>query len=163
VLPVHGIVRRLALAEIENDFRDFGGKNLVLLGEKLALNCAATVYCLRNDVALLADGTTAYQSELPEQRGTAVEFFRELSSCFGVTYETPVLECGSSQEVRFGLLEAGLSTKSLEGLSMFADTFSVASDELVGGYLESKRPAALDYIKRHAGAFRTDTRAPEVV
>ncbi|WP_051371619.1 hypothetical protein [Streptomyces sp. 142MFCol3.1] len=155
VLSAYGIVRRLALADIEEDFRRFAGKNLVLLGEKLALHCAATVHCLRNSVTVLADGTTGYQADLPEQRHVAIKFFHDLAQHFGITYETPVLDCTSSQEVRFGLLEAGLSTKSLEGISMFADTFSYAADETVADYLAAKRQTAVEYIERHIPTSRT--------
>jgi 7-cyano-7-deazaguanine synthase in queuosine biosynthesis len=154
IIPVHGIVRRLALATIEMDFQSFAGKNLVLLGEKLALHCASVIYCLREAIGVLADGSSGYQKELPEQRPIAIDFFHEISTEFGIKYETPVLECLSVQEVRFELLEAGLSTKSLEGISMFADTFSTADDATVAAYLQAKRELATAYIARYVESAR---------
>jgi predicted subunit of tRNA(5-methylaminomethyl-2-thiouridylate) methyltransferase len=147
-IPIHGLVRRIAIAEIEADFQEFEGKNLVLLGEKLAIHAAALVFCLNNGIDLLADGTSGYQSDLPEQRGTAVEFFCELSSKFHIKYETPIKEMRSDTDVKYSLLEAGISTKSLEGLSMFADSFTRASDRSVRGYLEKKKDLAVQYIQR---------------
>src|SRR5262245_19024364 len=41
LVPVYGLVRKIAIASIEEDFRRFGGRNLVLLGEKLAIHAAS--------------------------------------------------------------------------------------------------------------------------
>lgn len=149
-IGVYGLVRRIAVAEIEDDFRRFDGKNLVLLGEKLALHAASIVYCLNNGIEVLADGTSGYQADMPEQRGTAIDFFRELAQRYGVRYETPVKAAASSDEVKYALLEAGISTKSLEGISMFADSFSMAADDTVRAYLEFKKAHAVSYIERFA-------------
>jgi hypothetical protein len=147
-IRVYGLVRRIAVAEIEGDFRRFGGKNLVLLGEKLALHAASLVHCLNNEIAVLADGTSGYQADLPEQRDTAIDFFRNLSERYAVRYETPVKDATSSDEVKYALLDAGISTKSLEGISMFADSFSMADDDTVRSYLELKKVHAISYIDR---------------
>jgi hypothetical protein len=151
-IGVYGLVRRIAVAEIEDDFRLFDGKNLILLGEKLALQAASIVYCLNNGIEVLADGTSGYQAEMPEQRNTAIEFFQDLAQCYGVRYETPVKSATSSDEVKYSLLEAGISTKSLEGISMFADSFSMADDDTVRAYLEFKKTHAVSYIERFAAS-----------
>lgn len=145
-IPVFGLVRRIAIADIEDDFRRFGGKNLVLLGEKLAIHAAALVFCLVGGIDLLADGTSGYQTEMPEQRACAVDYFRHLSLRFGVAYETPIVGYLSADDVKYALLDAGISTKSLEGLSMFADSFSVAADQTVLDYLVSKERLVTQYI-----------------
>jgi hypothetical protein len=147
-IPVYGLVRRISVADIESDFRAFGGKNLVLLGEKLALHAASLVFCLRNSIGVLADGTSGYQAEMPEQRVVAVKFFRELSSEYEITYETPICEFQSDMDVKYRLLEAGISTKSLEGLSMFADSFTEADDDTILAYLQAKKEIACSYIDR---------------
>lgn len=149
-IGVYGLVRRIAVAEIEDDFRQFDGKNLVLLGEKLALHAASIVHCLNFETEILADGTSGYQSDMPEQRDTAIDFFRELARRYGVRYETPVKSANSSDEVKYALLEAGISTKSLEGISMFSDSFSLADDATIRAYLESKKSHAMNYIERFA-------------
>lgn len=151
-LPVYGLVRSIALANIESDFRNFDGKNLILLGEKLAIHSAALVFCIRSQLRVLADGTSGYQAEMPEQRPVAIEFFDRLSQDYGVSYETPLRSTKSEIEVKYSLLEAGISTKSLEGLSMFADSFSFAEDTTVVRYLRSKEAIARGYIERFGRA-----------
>jgi predicted subunit of tRNA(5-methylaminomethyl-2-thiouridylate) methyltransferase len=151
-IGVYGLVRRIAVAEIEDDFRRFDGKNLVLLGEKLALHAASIVYCLNNGIEVLADGTSGYQADMPEQRDTAIDFFRELAQRYEIRYETPVKSATSGDEVKYALLEAGISTKSLEGISMFADSFSMADDDTVRAYLEFKKSHAISYIERFASS-----------
>jgi hypothetical protein len=149
-IAVYGLVRQIAVANIEDDFRRFDGKNLVLLGEKLALHAASIVHCLDKGIGVLADGTSGYQADMPEQRDTAIDFFRELAQPYGVRYETPVKAAASADEVKYALLEAGISTKSLEGISMFADSFSMADDDTVRAYLELKKSQAVNYIERFA-------------
>ena len=150
LIPIHGLVRAISIATIEDDFRRFNGKNLVLLGEKLAIHAASLTYCLENQIDTLADGTSGYQAEMPEQRPVAIGFFRDLSTRYGIRYETPIAETGSELDVKYALLEAGMSTKSLEGLSMFADSFTQADDQTILAYLRSKEHLASSYIERFA-------------
>jgi predicted subunit of tRNA(5-methylaminomethyl-2-thiouridylate) methyltransferase len=150
-LPAYGLVRRIATATIEEDFANYSGKNLVLLGEKLALHGVATALCIKSNIARLADGTSGYQADLPEQRPCAIEFFRSFASAYSIEYETPILPFTSEDEVKYQLLDFGVSTKSLEGISMFADAFSYASDLDVHRYLTHKRPIAEDFIARSLG------------
>jgi predicted subunit of tRNA(5-methylaminomethyl-2-thiouridylate) methyltransferase len=151
LMPVHGLVRAISVASIEQDFRRFNGKNLVLLGEKLAIHAASLTFCLANNIGTLADGTSGYQAEMPEQRSVAITFFQDLSTRYGIRYETPIAEIDSEMDVKYALLEAGMSTKSLEGLSMFADSFTRADDQTILAYLRSKEHTACSYIERFAG------------
>jgi hypothetical protein len=153
-IRIYGLVRRIAIAEIEDDFKRFGGKNLVLLGEKLALQAASIVHCLSNAIDVLADGTSGYEADMPEQRDIAIDFFSELSQRYGIRYETPVRAATSSDEVKYALLEAGISTKSLEAISMFADSFSTADDDTIRAYLELKKAHAISYIERFTASER---------
>ncbi|XVV15285.1 hypothetical protein ACQP2X_13370 [Actinoplanes sp. CA-131856] len=155
-IPVHGLVRRIATAEIEDDFPRFDGKNLVLLGEKLAIHAASLAYCVRNGVRELADGSSGYQREMPEQREVALDFFGRLSAAYDVEYATPMTAFDSEMSVSYALLDAGISTKSLEGMSMFADSFSFADDDTVLRYLEAKRPIAARYLATFAAAGKSD-------
>ena len=154
LMPVYGIVRAISSATIEEDFRRFNGKNLVLLGEKLAIHAASLTFCLENQINILADGTSGYQAEMPEQRPVAIGFFRDLSTRYGIRYETPIVEAGSELDVKYALLEAGMSTKSLEGLSMFADSFTKADDQTILAYLQSKEHIACSYIERFSSRQR---------
>lgn len=154
LIPVYGLVRAISIATIEEDFRHFNGKNLVLLGEKLAIHAASLTFCLENHIDTLADGTSGYQAEMPEQRSVAIDFFRHLSARYGIRYETPIVEMGSELDVKYALLEAGMSTKSLEGLSMFADSFTKADDQTILKYLQSKEDLACSYIERFSSSER---------
>lgn len=146
-LPAFGLVRKIATCDLENDFRTFAGKNLILLGEKLALHACSLAYCLKNGIKVVADGSSGYQTYLPEQRPVALSFFHKLSERYGVTFETPVADVRSEDEVKYALLELGLSTKSLEGTSMFADSFSEASDSTIAAYLRRKEVLVDEYLQ----------------
>ena len=150
-LPAYGLVRRIAIADIEADFREFGGKNLVLLGEKLAITAASLVYCLANEIDVLADGSSGYQQEMPEQRGVALEFFADLANEVGISYEAPISSYTSADQVKYELWDCGISTKSLEGISIFSDSFSTPDDATIDRYLRAKRHIALQYIHTWQG------------
>lgn len=147
VLPAYGIVRAIATSNVESDFRDFDGKNLILLGEKLALHACATVYAIKNGIRTLADGSSGYQRHLPEQKPAALEFFQRLAAEYDLHFETPIAGIQSQDEVKYALMQIGLSTKALEGISMFADAFSEASSATVMSYLESKESLFHDYVE----------------
>ena len=146
VLPTFGLVRRIAIVNIENDFARFK-VNLILLGEKLAMNTAATVFCLSHNIRVLADGSSGYQQNLAEQLPEALALFRNFHSEYGIEYQTPIASFRSEDEVKYLLMEMGISTKSLEGISIFADSFSQPSPEIVKSYLEEKIPVCREHIK----------------
>lgn len=148
-LPAFGLVRRIAIATLESDFRDFDGKNLILLGEKIALTALGIGFCQANEIPIVADGTSGYQVEMPEQRAVAVDAFRALAAEFGCIYETPILPYTSSDDVKYELWDCGVSTKSLEGISIFSDSFSYASDLTVSAYIERKLPIVREYLQRN--------------
>ena len=143
---ISGSFRSLAIADLEQDILTYR-KNLVLLGEKIAIHCHVIDYCKRNDITIVNDGIAVYQKEFPEQRSVAKDYFVEFMKGYGITYESPIYDWAqSSDDVKYKLLQLGLSTKSLEGLSVFADSFTTPSDEVVLQYLRDKERKAVDII-----------------
>jgi hypothetical protein len=141
VEDMSGTVRAIALENIESDILKYR-KNLILLGEKLAIHVHAANFCRRRAITVVNDGIVSYQSDLPEQRDVAKQFIAGFMAEYGVEYRSPIYNVGSADDVKYKLLQLGLSTKSLEGVSIFGDTFSVPSDEAVVGYLQDKAPLA---------------------
>jgi hypothetical protein len=144
-LNTRAAFRAIAIANIERDFQDFS-KNLVLLGATLALVAEATVYCVKSGITVLASGAAKYQSTYAEQREVAVDIFREFLSEYGIRYEVPVYGYDTELQVKYDLFAFGVSTKSLESNSIFADSFSMPEDDTVKAYLESKLSVARDHI-----------------
>ena len=73
---------------------------------------------------------------------------------YGITYESPIYDWAQSpDDVKYKLLQLGLSTKSLEGLSVFADSFTTPSDEVVLQYLRDKERKAVDIIDFFQGSI----------
>jgi len=144
-LDIRGLVGAIAFRNIEEDFRKFD-INLVLLGEKLALHTEATRYCLSQEIQYLADGTSGYQSNLPEQMPEAVRIFGEFAHEYGIEYLTPVIEYSSEEQVKDELFILGLSTKSLEAISMFSDSFSMPDIGIPEKYLQGKISKCRNYL-----------------
>lgn len=151
VEDISGTFRSIAIENIETDIIKYR-KNLVLLGEKLATHTHIVDFCRRNEITVINDGATRYQNKLPEQCPIAKQFFIEMMVNFGIQYRSPIYESSQSEEdVKYRLLQLGISTKSLEGISIFGDSFSAPSDETVFAYLHEKAPVALNIIKFLSG------------
>lgn len=143
---ISGSFRSLAIADLEQDILTYK-KNLVLLGEKIAIHCHAIDYCKRNGITVVNDGIAAYQREFPEQCSVAKEYFVKFMKRYSIDYESPIYDWAqSSEDVKYRLLQLGLSTKSLEGLSVFADSFTTPSDDVIVSYLNDKESKAVDII-----------------
>lgn len=143
---ISGTFREIAIASIEQDILKYR-KNLVLLGEKVAIHCHIIDYCHRNGLSTVNDGIASYQSEFPEQRIVAKEHFIKFLSDYGIEYNSPVYELAtSSEEVKYRLLQLGLSTKSPEGISIFGDSFTTPDDETILNYLREKDEIAREII-----------------
>lgn len=147
VKDISGTFRSIAIENIENDILLFK-KNLVLLGEKIAIHVHVIDYCLRNGIKIINDGIASYQKEFPEQRMVAKEYFVQFMKEYSIEYRSPIYELATSADnVKYRLLQLGLSTKSLEGVSIFADSFSIPSDECILDYLKSKESVCRDIIE----------------
>lgn len=144
-LDIKGLLGAIAFRNIENDFREHQ-TNLILLGEKMALHTEAILYCLSMGIKYIADGTTKYQAHLAEQAPEAVTFFCEFSEEYGIQYLTPVYEAASEQQVKDHLFILGISTKSLESISLLSDSFSKPSEGVSALYLAQKKPICAQYI-----------------
>ena len=164
VEDISGSFREVAIATIEEDIL-LDKKNLVLLGEKIAIHAHVIDYCTRNKIDVINDGIAFYQKEFPEQRMVAKEYFVDFMREYGITYNSPIYEFAkSAEDVKYRLLQIGVSTKSLEGISIFADSFTVPTDETILNYLKRKEAMSRDIIsflsgglKEHAGINATKT------
>ncbi len=145
VLPTYGLFRSIAISNLEEDFKRWG-INLVLLGDKLAIHAAATVYCLQNGITRIVDGCVGYQKDLAEQKDVAIEILITFEEKYGITYECPIYHFGSQDDVKYGLLTIGLSSKSLEGVSVFGDAFSEPTDQMVEEYMNDKLPICHNHV-----------------
>lgn len=146
-MDISGTFRSIALANIEEDILTFK-KNLIVLGEKLALLAHAVDFCLRNNYDIINVGYTKYQEEFPEQRNSAIQFFTNFLEMYGIKFCQPIYNDATSVEyVKYRLMQIGLSNKPLEGSTLFGDTFSVASSETIAEYLQSKEKLAHEHVE----------------
>ncbi len=152
-IPTFGLFRHVAILNIEDDFARYKF-NLILVGEKLAMHASAVVYCLKNNITLLADGTSGYQESMPEQMPEAIKEFQEFSSEYGIDYVTPIRGFLSENEVKYTLMEIGISTKSLEGISIFAESFSKPQPDILKAYIKEKLPLCRQFIDLMQGNIR---------
>ncbi len=151
VEDISGTFRSIAIENIEGDILKYR-KNLVLLGEKLAIHAHLIDFCGRHDIEVINDGITHYQQEFPEQRQVAKDYLVDLMKEFGIQYHSPIYEFAqSSDDVKYRLLQLGISTKSLEGVSIFGDSFTTPSDDTIMAYLREKTPLALNIVKFLSG------------
>lgn len=151
VADISGAFRSIAIENLEGDILKYR-KNLVLLGEKLAIHAHLVDFCRRNDINTINDGITHYQMEFPEQRQVAKAWLVEMMAQFDINYQSPIYEFAqSADDVKYRLLQLGISTKSLEGISIFADSFSTPDDDVILAYLQEKTPLALNIVRFLSG------------
>ena len=141
VEDISGTFRSIALENIEKDFLKYK-KNLILLGEKLAIHVHAIDVCKRQGMTVINDGINQYQKDFPEQRDVARDFLQSFMQSYGIDYRSPVYDSPSMLYVKHRLMQLGLSAKSLEGVTIFGDTFSTPSDEVILQYLKDKQAIA---------------------
>jgi hypothetical protein len=151
VADISGSFRSIAIENIEADIIKHR-KNLVLLGEKLAMHAHVVDYCQRNNISVVNDGITHYQRNFSEQRPVAKQFFVKMMADFGIQYHSPIYELAQSKDdVKYRLLQLGISTKCLKGISIFGYSFSSPSDDIILAYLNEKAPLALNIVKLLSG------------
>lgn len=139
VLPVAGLVRELCFRDLVEDILA-DRRQLILLGEALAMLARAIGFCRDRGVASIAMGASGYQRRYPEQRPETLEAFGGLCAEFGIEFLTPGTAWKGELEVKDRLRVAGLSAKSLESESLLADLDDDPPDEAVLAFLRRKMP-----------------------
>jgi hypothetical protein len=151
-IPTYGLTRQICFLDIVSDIAE-DGVQLILLGEFLAMLTAALAYCIEHALDTLAFGAVRYQSTLAEQQPAAIEIFRNISAGYGVSFETPVCDADSEGDVKLRLMDAGFSTKSLEGSSLLSDIDDSPNPAAVVDYINRKSKYLHGYLSaRNAGA-----------
>lgn len=146
-IPVFGLVRTIALLPLVDDILH-DQVNLIPLAESLAMHAAAVVLAKKVNAERIVNGFSGYQSHLPEQGPDAVQRIADFIAEYDIQLDTPLRNVKSVQEVQYELLEYGLSPKSLEGVSVFADCCQPASVDTVAQYIERKLPALRTFVGR---------------
>lgn len=146
-----GIFRRIAIAQIESDFETYR-QNLIPLGDALASHTAAIVYCRREAISTLVSGVVGYQSKALQQMPAVNAALRRFVERYGIDYQTPLLRYETIDDVKYALFEFGISTKSLEGCSLFENSYSPAAAETVERYIAEKQVLCEQYLRRRGVA-----------
>lgn len=144
-IPVYALFRELALANIESDFQRYKTSH-ICMGCKLAMYTEGLLYCLENDIRLIAGGCAKYQNHYPEQLEEVIMVIQAFLNEYGVQFINPVFDYETEDDVKYKLFRFGLSTKSLEGSCLFGDTYSVPEVEKVLQYIDEKLPICREYI-----------------
>jgi hypothetical protein len=144
-IPTSGLVRHICFRDLVADIQ-LDGRQLLLLGEALALVTVGIRYCLLRDVANLAFGATRYEAHFAEQTPTAINAFGALCAEYGIAFEAPLTEIASESIVKEELFLAGISPKSLESSTLLADLDDSPPEDIVAGYLSRKIPWVRKYL-----------------
>lgn len=146
-LDISGTFRSIALEHIEEDILT-DKKNLIVVGEMLAIMAHVADFCLRSHLRVVNCGFTKYQEEFPEQRESSIKFLSNFIKKYHIHLECPIYQDATTIEyVKYKLLQIGLSNKPLEGSTLFSDTFSRADDQTILNYLERKEMMTHEHIK----------------
>lgn len=143
---ISGMFRKLALVSIEEDIKKYS-VSLICVGCKLAMHVQSLIFCTKQGVTLMADGSTKRQERYGEQRTVALDFIKELYSEYGISYQNPVYEM-EKKEIKYGLFDRGMTVQPLEDTCLFSNTFSIADDEVIQQYLADKKRICNELIER---------------
>lgn len=141
-----GIFRRIALTTLEHDIIKHN-VSLVCMGCKLAMHVCAAIYCIRNNISIVADGSTKRQERYAEQRMIAIDFIKAIYSTYKIAYTNPIYLLEES-EIKYGLFDRGLTIQAMEDTCLFSHTFSNASDAAIAEYVNSKKVICHELIER---------------
>lgn len=145
-LSHRGLFRKLSLANIESDFSKYQ-TNLVCLGCRLAMHIETIIYCLQNNIHVVADGSVKYQNDFPEQNSIALKWFKNLYNYYDIEYKTVLADVNEAKEVKYKLLDNGISIQSMEDTCLFSNTFNEATEDAIGQFLDDRYKECLKYIE----------------
>ena len=144
-INISGLFRKLSLETIEEDFRKYS-TNLVCLGCRMGMHTETILYALKHNIKIVADGSIKYQNHFPEQSSVSLDLFKKLYEAYGIEYINPVLSLEDKKDVKYNLLNYGISIQSMEDTCLFSNTFSKAEDKNMSEYIEERLQYCDKYI-----------------
>lgn len=141
-----GLFRKLSLSTLEKDAKKYK-TSLICLGCRMGMHIETIIYALKNNIKVVADGSIKYQDDFPEQSKIALNLFKEFYSRFGIEYITPVVEIDNVKDVKYKLLDYGISIQSMEDTCLFSNTFSEGHDEDISEFISLRMDFCEKYIK----------------
>lgn len=143
---ISGLFRRIALVSLEEDIKTYG-VSLICVGCKLAMHVQCIIYCKNNGIKCVADGSAERQKRYGEQREVSLEFIKKLYQEYNIEYKNPIYNL-DKKEIKYGLFDRGMTIQSLEDTCLFSNTFSIAEDETIDKYLDSKKLVCKKLVER---------------
>lgn len=145
-MNIAGFFRAISLASIERDILTYR-VNLVCVGCKLAMHARAIIYCLQNDIKVVADGSSKRQERYGEQRRIAIGRIKSLYEKYGIDYLNPVYSYEKT-DIKYGMFDRGLTIQPLEDTCLFSKTFSNPEDDSIDMYISDKVDVFTTLIER---------------
>ena len=143
---VSGGFRRIALVSLEEDIKKYG-VSLICVGCKLAMHVQCIIYCKNNGIRCVADGSTERQKRYGEQREVSLEFIKKFYQEYDIDYRNPIYNL-DKKIIKYGLFDRGMTIQPLEDTCLFSNTFSIADDEAIEKYLDSKKDICKELVER---------------
>jgi hypothetical protein len=125
IRPIKDIVGRVLLGDVKRDLRAYGFDMtaLVCMGCRLSMHTATIIHNLEHGIPVMADGSIAKQSAIPEQRQAVIEANRaRYLEQYGIRHVSPIYQ---ETESDVKLFEEGIAAKkNLKKQFIFFDTQS---------------------------------------
>lgn len=143
---IQGLFRKLALTTLEEDIHK-NGVSLICLGCKLAMHIQSIIFCKKNNIKTIVDGSTIKQEKYSEQRPVSLDFIKKLYKSYEIDYLNPVYKL-DKKTIKYELFDRGITIHPLEDTCLFSNTFSTAKDESIMTYLSERESICKQLIER---------------
>ena len=109
IIPIDQMHKTVCYAGYLKLLWQFGLAATALCFSKIAMHWAAAIYCKKNQITRVVDGSTSYMNMYPDQNQTiAFDNLKDFYQKLGITYDTPVFNIS---EVEQKLYDRGISTQ----------------------------------------------------
>ncbi len=144
------LFKRAGVVNMAGDIKKYGD-NLLCCSCKLAMLAESIVYCLKNNIKIIADGFNRNQLYYPEQLPEYIDITGSLAARYGIKYEHPIY--GFPRAKRDALISSsGIKAKPAQASCLFA--FNRVKSKRVEEYTKAKMPLAVRYINKKMEAGR---------
>jgi predicted subunit of tRNA(5-methylaminomethyl-2-thiouridylate) methyltransferase len=94
------LFEEICLSTIQEDYREHGSAFMWCMGCKLAMHARSVIYCRRNGIESMADGSAADSDEMVEQMLLSVSMVHHLYRDWGIDYFVPVYHVSRDEKRR---------------------------------------------------------------
>jgi len=148
ITSIMHLLQTVVFDSLESDIL-WDKKNLICVWCKLCMTAAAIIYCIQNNIKILADWYRKTQACHPEQTPIFMSNIDEFAASYGIDYQHPIYDITDDRVLRLKWYKYSIASTSIKTHCVIHSVSNYDyKEETILKYINRKIPSLREYIQK---------------